>query len=33
LLLKRLREGGLFEFSNYRKGTVDTSTTIESPAN
>ena len=33
LLLKRLREGGLFEFSNYRKFTVDTSTAIESPAN
>lgn len=32
LLLKRLREGGLFEFSNYRKFTVDTSTAIESPA-
>ena len=32
LLLKQLREGGLFEFSNYRKFTVDTSTAIESPA-
>lgn len=32
LLLKQWREGGLFEFSNYRKFTVDTSTAIESPA-
>ena len=32
LLLKRFREGGLFEFSNYRKFTVDTSSAIESPA-
>jgi hypothetical protein len=32
LLLKRFREGGVSEFSNYRKGTVATSTTIEAPA-
>ena len=31
LLLKRFREGGLIEFSNYRKFTVDTSSAIESP--
>ena len=31
LLLKRFREGGLFEFSNYRKFTVDTSSEIASP--
>jgi hypothetical protein len=28
LLLKRLREGGLYEFSNYRKFTVDTRTEV-----
>ena len=28
LLLKRFREGGLYEFSNYRKFTVDTKTEV-----
>ncbi len=31
LLLKRLHEGGTYEYSNYRKFTVDTSTTIAAP--
>jgi hypothetical protein len=31
LLFKRLREGGSSEFSNYRKFTVDTTTTIATP--
>lgn len=33
LLLKRYREGGVVEFSNYRKGTVETSSTIHTPSN
>ena len=32
LMLKRFREGGTIDFSNYRKFTVDTSTTISPPA-
>jgi hypothetical protein len=32
LMLKRYDQGGTIEFSNYRKFTVDTSTTIEPPA-
>jgi hypothetical protein len=32
LLFKRLREGGTSEYSNYRKFTVDTSTTIAEPS-
>jgi hypothetical protein len=32
LMLKRYREGGTIDFSNYRKFTVDTSTTIAPPA-
>lgn len=33
LLVKRFREGGVFEFANYRKGTVDTSAAIHTPSN
>ena len=32
LMLKRFREGGTIEFSNYRKFTVDTATTIAPPS-
>jgi len=32
LMLKRYLQGGTIEFSNYRKFTVDTSTTIGPPA-
>jgi hypothetical protein len=32
LMLKRYDEGGTIEFSNYRKFTVDTSTTVATPA-
>jgi hypothetical protein len=32
LMLKRYREGGTIDFSNYRKFTVDTSTQIGAPA-
>jgi hypothetical protein len=32
LMLKRYDEGGTIEFSNYRKFTVDTSTTVAAPA-
>jgi hypothetical protein len=32
LMLKRYREGGTIDFSNYRKFTVDTSTTIAAPS-
>jgi hypothetical protein len=32
LMLKRYLQGGTIEFSNYRKFTVDTATTIEPPA-
>jgi hypothetical protein len=32
LLLKRYREGGVVEFSNYRKGTVETSSSIATPS-
>ena len=31
LLLKRFREGGLYQFSNYRKFTVDTSSELRPP--
>jgi hypothetical protein len=31
LLLKRYRQGGAVEFSNYRKGTVETSSAIRTP--
>ena len=31
-MLKRFREGGTIDFSNYRKFTVDTATTIAPPA-
>jgi len=31
LLLKRFRQGGVTEFSNYRKFTVDTAADIASP--
>jgi hypothetical protein len=33
LLLKRLRAGGVSEFSSYRKGTVETATKIAPPSN
>lgn len=33
LLLKRFREGGLLEFANYRKGTIETSSSIQTPTN
>lgn len=33
LLLKRFREGGLLEFANYRKGTIETSSAIQIPTN
>ena len=33
LLLKRIREGGLYEFSNYRKFTVDTSSELRPTTN
>jgi hypothetical protein len=32
LMLKRFREGGTIDFSNYRKFTVDTATTIAPPS-
>jgi hypothetical protein len=32
LMLKRYDQGGTIEFSNYRKFTVDTSTTVAAPA-
>ena len=32
LMLKRYDQGGTIDFSNYRKFTVDTSTTIAAPA-
>ena len=32
LMLKRYLQGGTIEFSNYRKFTVDTATTIAAPA-
>jgi hypothetical protein len=33
LLLKRFREAGVSEYTDYRRGTVDTSSTIVPPAN
>jgi len=30
-MLKRYREGGTIDFANYRKFTVDTTTTISPP--